>query len=104
FVMPAGSARPELAMRLQSRADAVARHTAAPAGPDGAARYIAGALAGQGYQVRVHRIAAGARALRQVEAWRSGARAGHPPLRSFILAARYGSLGEDELAATAAML
>jgi hypothetical protein len=104
FVIPAGSARPALAMRLQARADAVARHTAAPAGPDGAARYIAGTLAGRGYQVRVHRVAVGGQALRQVEAWRTGTGAGHLPLRSFILAARYGSLGEDELAATAAML
>ncbi|MGZ5199940.1 MAG: hypothetical protein ACXWC4_09235 [Telluria sp.] len=104
FVVPTGSASPALAARLHARADAVAGHTAGAAGLDGALRYIAATLAAQGYRVHVQRDVTGGPVMRKVEAWRSGARPGQPPVRSFILAARYGSAGQDELAATASML
>jgi hypothetical protein len=104
FVVPSGTASPALSTRLQARADAVARHTSGPGGLAGTARYIAATLAAQGYSVRSESASSGTAANRKVEAWRSGARPGTQPLRSFILAARYGSRDGEELAATATML
>lgn len=104
FLLPSSTARPALAARLQARSDAVALHTAGSLGLDGAARYIQATLASQGYRVRTLSTTVDGRVLRQVEAVRAGTRFGRAPTRSFIFGARYGSLRDDELTATAAML
>jgi hypothetical protein len=104
FVIPAGGASPALATRLQARAHAMALQTSGPAGLDGTARYIAATLAAQGYRVHAQRETTGRHVVRKIEGWRSAPQSLQRPARTFILAARYGSPGEDELAATVAML
>jgi hypothetical protein len=98
FVIPAGGASPALATRLQARAHAMALQTSGPAGLDGTARYIAATLAAQGYRVHAQRETTGRHVVRKIEGWRSAPQSLQRPARTFILA------GEDELAATVAML